>query len=68
MDEATRLGADQSAPYEFYYALEHLKKARSEALEGDYGAAVRLSKIAQNSARRSIRAQLDRTSSVAAPP
>jgi len=35
LSEARELGAEQYAPYEYYYASEHLQKARSEPAEAD---------------------------------
>ena len=37
LQRAEQLDAARRAPYEYFYALEHLKKARSEAVEADYG-------------------------------
>ena len=34
--QAKELGAEKLAPYEYFYASEHLNKAMSEAAEGDY--------------------------------
>jgi hypothetical protein len=51
---AEQLGAASRAPYEYYYALEHLRKARSEAMEADYGAAIELAQAAFDYARRAV--------------
>lgn len=51
---AEQLGAARSAPYEFQYALEHFEKARSEALEADYGDAIQLAEVASEYARRAV--------------
>lgn len=51
---AEQLGAARRAPYEYHYALEHLEKARSEALEADYGDAIRLAEVARQYARRAV--------------
>ncbi|HTV20480.1 MAG TPA: DUF4398 domain-containing protein [Polyangiaceae bacterium] len=51
---AEQLGAARRAPYEFQYALEHLEKARSEALEADYGDAIQLAEVASDYARRAV--------------
>jgi hypothetical protein len=56
-DELTRaeqLEAAEKAPYEYYYALEHLRKARSEAALAEYGDAVVLAEAAYEHARRAI--------------
>jgi len=42
LEEARQLGAEELAPYEYYKAELHLRKARTEAAEADYGAAVNL--------------------------
>lgn len=42
LEEARQLGAEKLAPYEYFKAELHLKKARTEAAEADYGAAMSL--------------------------
>lgn len=51
---AEQLGAARRAPYEYQFALEHFEKARSEALEADYGAAIRLAEVAREYAHRAV--------------
>jgi hypothetical protein len=51
---AEQLGAEARAPYEYHYALEHLRKARSEAMEADYGAALELAGMAFDFASRAV--------------
>jgi hypothetical protein len=51
---AEQLGAARRAPYEYQFALEHLEKARSEALEADYGDAIALAEVAHEYARRAV--------------
>jgi hypothetical protein len=51
---AEQLGAASRAPYEYYYALEHLRKARTEAMEADYGAAIELARAAFDYASRAV--------------
>jgi hypothetical protein len=51
---AEQLGAEARAPYEYHYALEHLRKARSEAMEADYGDAIELAQIAYDYASRAV--------------
>lgn len=51
---AEQLGAAARAPYEYYYALEHLRKARTEAMEADYGAAIELAQAALDHASRAV--------------
>ncbi|MEY2936571.1 MAG: hypothetical protein RL033_7320 [Pseudomonadota bacterium] len=51
---AEQLGAEARAPYEYHYALEHLRKARSEAMEADYGDAIALARVAYDYANRAV--------------
>jgi hypothetical protein len=51
---AEQLDAARRAPYDYYYALEHLKKARSEAGEADYSDAVALAEKAYQHANRAV--------------
>jgi hypothetical protein len=51
---AEQLGAARRAPYEYQFALEHFEKARSEALEADYGDAISLADVAHEYARRAV--------------
>ena len=51
---AEQLDAAQRAPYEYFYALEHLKKARSEAVEADFADAAALAETAYQFAERAI--------------
>lgn len=51
---AEQLGAARRAPYEYQFALEHVEKARSEALEADYGDAISLAEVAHEYARRAV--------------
>lgn len=51
---AEQLGAEARAPYEYHYALEHLRKARSEAMEADYGQAIELARVAFDYASRAV--------------
>jgi hypothetical protein len=50
------------APYEYTYALEHLRKAREEVGQADYQAAVEMARAARDFARkaRDMAAQLRR--------
>ncbi len=40
LEQAEALGAERYAPYEFWYAREHLLKAKEEAATADYGDAI----------------------------
>jgi hypothetical protein len=51
---AEQLGAAARAPYEYYFALEHLRKARTEATEADYGDAIALAQTAYDYASRAV--------------
>lgn len=55
VEEAHELGAEQYAPYEYYYAKEHLEKAESEAAEADYSDAVDLAEASEEYADKAIR-------------
>ena len=52
--EAKELGAEKLAPYEYYYANEHLQKAMSEASEGDYSDAIQFAEVAEEYANKAI--------------
>jgi hypothetical protein len=51
LELAERGGALVSAPYEYYFADEHLRKARAEAAESDFGDALDLLGVAEQYAR-----------------
>jgi hypothetical protein len=53
--QAKELGAEKLAPYEYYYASEHLTKAMSEAAEGDYSDANEFAGIAEEYADKAIK-------------
>ena len=55
VEEAHELGAEQYAPYEYYYAKEHLEKAQTEAAEADYSDAVDLAEASEEYADKAIR-------------
>ncbi len=55
LEEARKLGAEQSAPYQYFYAKEHLEKAQSEAAEADYSDAVDLAESSEEYAEQAIR-------------
>jgi Domain of unknown function (DUF4398) len=52
---AEQLDAERRAPYEYHYAREHLRKARTEAAQADFGDALRLAEIARDYASRAVR-------------
>jgi hypothetical protein len=53
--QAREMGAETLAPYEFYYAEEHLKKAQMEASEADYGDARLLARESNEYSLKAIR-------------
>ena len=55
LEEARQLGAKKQAPYEYFYAREHMNKASEEAAQGDYGDAIDLAEIAEEAADKAIR-------------
>ena len=55
LEQARELGAEQSAPYEYFYAKEHLQKAQTEAAEADYSDAVDLAEASEKYAEKAIR-------------
>jgi len=54
LEQAKEVGAEQRAPYEYYLAREHMTKAQDEASQGDYGDAIDLAEIAEQSADKAI--------------
>ncbi len=59
LEEAQALGAEQYAPYEYFYAKEHLAKAQSEAAEADYGDAIDLANASEEYAEKAVRLTRD---------
>jgi hypothetical protein len=54
VEEAKALGADQLAPYEYYFATEHLQQAQIEATEASYSDAANLAEEAEEHANTAI--------------
>jgi hypothetical protein len=54
LEEAKALGADQLAPYEYYFAAEHLEQAQIEATEASYSDAANLAAEAEEHANTAI--------------
>jgi hypothetical protein len=52
VEEARQQGAPERAPYEYYYALAHLDKAREEAGEAEYQNAMDAAATASEYGRR----------------
>ena len=59
VEEAKELGAEELAPYEYTMAVEHLKKAREEAANADYGDAISFAEISEEHADKAIRLSRD---------
>ena len=53
-ETAEALGAERYAPYEYWYAHEHLLKAKEEAASADYGDAIDYADTAQEYADKAI--------------
>ena len=53
--QAQELGAEKYAPYEYYYANEHLDKAMAEAAEADYRDAIDFADVAEKYADKAIK-------------
>jgi hypothetical protein len=54
IEEAREIGAEQLAPYEYYYAKSHLEQAQVEASEGNYGDATTYADAADEFAGKAI--------------
>lgn len=54
IETAHALGAEKYAPYEYYYAYEHLQKAMEEAASADYGDAMTFAEEAEKFADKAI--------------
>ena len=54
LEEAREIGAEQLAPYEYYYAKAHIDQAMVEASEGSYGDAANFAEAADKFAAKAI--------------
>jgi uncharacterized secreted protein with C-terminal beta-propeller domain len=54
VEEARVLGAEQLAPYEYYYAREHLEQAQFEAAEASYSDAAHYAETAEEYAAKAV--------------
>ncbi len=54
LETAEQLGAEKFAPYEYYFAREHLTKAMEEAAAANYGDALDLVDDADKAAEKAI--------------
>ncbi len=59
LEEARELGAEKLAPYEYFYAQQHLEKAQEEAASADYSDASNLAEIAEEYADKAVRLSRD---------
>src|ERR1700722_9737355 len=54
LEEAREIGAEQIAPYEYYYAKAHIDQAMGEARGGRYADAANFAEEAETSAAKAI--------------
>src|SRR5580704_9125515 len=54
VEEARVLGAETLAPYEYYYAREHLEQAQFEAAEASYSDAANFAETAEEYATKAV--------------
>jgi hypothetical protein len=54
VEEARVLGAEITAPYEYYYAREHLQQAELEAAEASYSDAAHFAETAEEYAAKAV--------------
>jgi hypothetical protein len=54
VEEAKAVGAEQLAPYEYYFAKEHLEQAQIEAAQASYSDAANLAEEAEVYANKAI--------------
>ena len=54
LEEAKAVGAEQLAPYEYYYAKEHVDQASIEASQANYSDAANLADEAETYAAKAI--------------
>jgi hypothetical protein len=52
--QARAMGAETAAPYEYYYAREHLRQAQIEAAEASYSDAASYAETAEAYAQKAI--------------
>lgn len=54
VEQARQMGADRVAPYEYYYAKEHLRQAQVEAATASYSDAAAYAETAETYAQKAI--------------
>lgn len=54
LEQAREMGAESKAPFEYYYAREHLRQAQVEAAEASYSDAASMAETAETYAQKAI--------------
>jgi hypothetical protein len=54
LEQARQMGAETAAPYEYYFAREHLRQAQVEASEASYSDAASYAETAELYAQKAI--------------
>jgi len=54
LEQAKQMGAESQAPFEYYFAREHLRQAQMEAAEASYGDAASYAETAELYAQKAI--------------
>src|SRR5687767_1400831 len=54
VEQAREMGAEAAAPYEYYYAREHLREAQLHGAEASYGDAASYAETAEVYAQKAI--------------
>ena len=54
LEQARQMGAESAAPFEYYYAREHLREAQLQASEASYGDAASFAETAETYAQKAI--------------
>ena len=54
LEQARKMGAESEAPFEYYFAREHLRQAQAEAAEASYGDAASYADTAERYAQKAI--------------
>ncbi len=54
LEQAQQMGAESKAPFEYYYAREHLRQAQVEAAEASYSDAASYAETAELYAQKAI--------------
>ncbi len=54
LEQAKQMGAETQAPFEYYYAKEHLHQAQVEAADADYSDAAAYAETAELYAQKAI--------------